>query len=165
MRFKPKASIVLVTALLLTPTVEAAGIDLHRLWDDRCAECHGHAGDFARRSLTASGGELQGRHHVHDLRRFMRNHYLTDSEVDAVYNMLLAQASNQARFKNECSSCHESAAEFVRNSLELRDGVLHGRESGRPVRHFLYRHRELDPGDIEFFEKLLTRVANEVYRP
>lgn len=159
------ASIVLITAVLMTPTVRAAGIDLHWLWDNRCAECHGHAGHFARTFLSVSSGELQGRHHVHDLRRFMYNHHLADSEVDAVYNMLLAQATTPPRFKDECSGCHENAAKFVRNSLELRDGVLHSRKSGRPVRLFLSHHRELDPDDVEFFMKLLTRVAHEVYRP
>jgi hypothetical protein len=79
--------------------------------------------------------------------------------------MLLAQAINQARFKGECISCHDTAARFVRNSLELRNGVLYSRNSGRPVSHSLEHHRELSPDDVEFFLDLLTRVAHEVYRP
>jgi len=160
-----KSCISWLTAVLLTQAVEAAGIDLHRMWDDRCFECHGHAAEFARRSLSVSSGELQGRHHVHDLRRFMHNHYVPDSEIDAVYDMLFAQASNQAKFKDDCGSCHETAAVFARRSLELRDGVLYGRESGRPIRRFLDHHRELGPDDVDFFTKILTRVAHEVYRP
>ena len=27
--------------------------DLHAYWDDRCFSCHGHAGDFARRTLRS----------------------------------------------------------------------------------------------------------------
>jgi hypothetical protein len=165
MRANLKASIIWVTAVLVTPAVGATGIDLHRLWDDRCFECHGHAGEFARRTLSVSSGELQGRHHVHDLRRFMYNHYLAGSEVDAVYSMLLAQASKQARFKEECSNCHDTAATFVRRSLELRDGVLYSRKLGLPVPRFLEHHRELDTDDIGFYTELLTRVAHEVYRP
>jgi hypothetical protein len=42
---------------------------------------------------------LQGPHHVNDLRRFLHNHYLAGNEVEAIYNMLLAQAINQARFR------------------------------------------------------------------
>jgi hypothetical protein len=79
--------------------------------------------------------------------------------------MLFAQANNQARFKDECSSCHDTAAEFVRNSLELRDGVLYSRNTGRPVRRLLDHHRALNRDDVEFFIILLRRVAHEVYRP
>ena len=165
MRINLKAGMALVMAMLLTPVAGATGIDLHWLWDDRCAECHGHAGNFARLFLNVSGGELQGRHHVYDLHRFMHNHYLLDSEVDAVYDMLLAQASSQARFREACSSCHGTAVEFVRNSLELRDGLLYSRVYGRPVYSFLDNHMGLSPDGVEFFIKQLTRVAHEVYRP
>jgi hypothetical protein len=159
-----KASMILM-AILATPAVVSAGLDLHWLWDDRCAECHGHAGYFARKFLSVSNSELLGRHHVYDLRRFMHNHYLINSEVDAVYNMLLAQTSTRPRFRNECSSCHQSASRFARESLEIRDGHLYGRKSGQLVHQFLKHHRSLDADDIEFFTKLLMRVAHEVYRP
>ena len=151
--------------VLQTPVFGAAGVDLHRLWDDRCAECHGHAGNFARTYLNVSDDMLQGRHHINDLRRFLKNHYLAESEVEAVYDMLLAQASSQARFKDECSKCHDSAAQFVRRSIELRDGKLYGRESEQPIPNFLGSHLDLTPDDAEFFENLLMRVAHEVYRP
>lgn len=164
MWMKLTTSAMLAVAVLVAPPAGAAGIDLHRMWDDRCAGCHGHAGDFARK-LTVSGGELQGRHHVHDLRLFLRNHYPADSEVDAVYDMLLAQASSAARFRAECSSCHGTAAEFVRDTLALRDGELLGRESGRPVHLFLGAHRQLGAADASFFAQLLKRVAGEVFRP
>lgn len=159
-----KASIALI-AILMPPVVETAGLDLHWLWDDRCAECHGHAGKFSRKFLSISNSELQGRHHVHDLRRFLQNHYLVKTEVDAVYNMLLAQASTPPRFKNECSSCHQSASNFVRESLVIRDGQLYSRESAQLVHRFLEHHRALDADDIEFFTQLLMRVALEIFRP
>ncbi len=158
-------SCTILIIVILTPAAEAGGLDLHWLWDDRCVECHGHAGHFSRQFLSVANGELQGRHHVHDLRRFMHNHYLIDSEVDAVYNMLLAQANTPARFKAECSSCHDNAARFVRQSLELRDGRLYSRKSNQPTQRFLAHHRALNPDDVEFYIKLLTRVAHEVYRP
>ena len=155
----------MAASLLVMPLADAAGADLHRLWDNRCAECHGHAGDFARQFLSNNNGQLQGRHHVHDLRRFMQNHYLPASEVDGVYKMLLAQANIKPRFKEECSICHQSAASFVRESLTLRDGQLYSRKSGSPVRPFLESHRALSPEDVEFYLKLLTRVAGEVSQP
>jgi hypothetical protein len=159
-----KTGIALV-AILTTPVVETAGLDLHWLWEDRCAECHGHAGQFSRKFLVVYNGELQGRHHIHDLRRFLHNHYLVNTEVDAVYNMLLAQANTLPRFKNECSSCHQGASSFVRKTLELRDGSLYSRKSGQLVQRFLEHHRGLDAEDIEFYTQLLMRVAHEVYRP
>jgi len=165
MRVNPGLSIVLVAAVLAMPVARASGIDLHWLWDDRCAACHGHAGEFTRKFLSVSGGELQGPHHVHDLRRFLHNHYLAGNEVDAVYRMLLAQASSRARFRDECVRCHDTAASLVRNSLVLRDHVLYIRHSGRPVSHFLGHHMELSPDDVVFYVNLLTRVAHEVYRP
>lgn len=165
MRIIVSVGVMWLMAVLATPAGGAPGIDLHWLWDDRCAECHGHAGDFARKFLRVSGGRLQGRHHVDDLYGFLHNHYLAGNEVDSVYKMLFAQASNQARFKDECSSCHDTAAGLVRNTLELRDGVLCSRNSGRPVGDFLNHHRGLTPEDAGFFTNLLTRVAREVYRP
>ena len=164
MRIILKVSVVLVASALVISAFRASAIDLHWLWDDRCADCHGHAGDFSRNFLSVYGGELQGRHHIHDLHLFLNNHYLAGNEVNAVYNMLLAQATNQARFKSECVSCHDTAASFVRSSLELRDSVLYSRNSGRPIRSFLDHHRGLNADDVAFFMNLLTRVAHEVYQ-
>ena len=162
---KHTGRICLMAAMLVVPVRDSVSTDLHRMWDDRCFECHGHSAEFARRSLSVSGNQLQGRHHVDDLRLFLSNHYLAVSETDAVYEMLLAQASGFARFKDDCRKCHKTAADFARRSLEFRDGVLYGRESGQPVRKFLGHHRGLSRDDAEFFEGVLTRVGNEVHRP
>lgn len=159
------AATILVMALQGIPAALAAGTDLHRLWDDRCAVCHGHAGEFARNFLSISGGILQGRHHVEDLRRFLHNHYLSGREVAAVHAMLFAQTQTQARFRNECSGCHVSAAHLVRETLLLHDGELYVRAPERPLREFLAQHRNLRMEDIDFYVRLLQRVAGEVYRP
>ena len=95
----------------------------------------------------------------------MRNHYTQNTEIDAVYEMLLAQALTKPRFKQECGNCHGSAASFVRQSMVLQGKVLLSRKSGQPVRNFLQQHRQLDATDINFFMSLLDRVAGEVYRP
>jgi hypothetical protein len=160
-----KVLLVLVAMMLGLLVAGADGRDLHRLWDDRCADCHGHSGDFARKFLSVSNGDLQGRHHVDDLRRFMKNHYPSNNEVDAIYDMLLAQANTPPRFKEECTRCHETAASLVRDTLQLRDDALVSRETGRPVREFLDHHRKLKQDDVEFFVALLTRVAKEVHWP
>jgi hypothetical protein len=153
--------LMLTMALVSRPLLSAERLDLHKFWDDRCLECHGHAAEFAREYLGVTDGKLVGRHHIENIRQFLGNHYLAESEVDATYKMLLAQVSTQARFKNECSECHNAAADFTRGSLELRNGVLYGRESGKPVTEFLNNHRKLDLDDVKFFSELLIRVAGE----
>ena len=158
-------TVVLLSLLLPVSKSDASGIDLHWQWDNQCAECHGHSSDFARKFLKATDGQLQGIHHGHDLRGFMRNHYISSNEVDAIYKMLLAQAGTKPRFNQECSACHDRASAFVRQSVVLQDGVLLGRESAQPIEKYLQRHRRLQPDDVEFFMRLLNRVAHEVYRP
>lgn len=163
-RFNRKASVIFLFASLVIPVADVAGVDVHWLWENRCAECHGHAAEFSRKFLNISDGKLQGRHYVDNLRMFMPNHYLNASEVDAVYNMLIAQVGTPPRFMQECSTCHQTAAQFVRGSLEMRDGVISSRKSGQPVRTFLDHHRQLTPEDVEFYVNLFTRIAGELDR-
>jgi hypothetical protein len=165
MRLSGIIGAVLVTLLLFTGKAAASGIDLHWLWDNQCAECHGHSGEFARKFLKVTNGQLQGSHHVQGLRLFMRHHYTQNTETDAVYEMLLAQARAKPRFKQECGNCHGSAAAFVRHSVILQDEVLLSRESGQPIEKFLQQHRQLEADDVAFFTSLLKRIAGEVFRP
>ena len=144
--------------------VKSQDPDLHKLWDSKCVTCHGHSGEFSRKFLKIVDGQLKGRLFENDLRLFLHNHYLAGKEVDSIYAMLLAQASVVPRFKQECSGCHQKAAEFVRKSLILKDSVLYSNKLKTPVSHFLVTHRGLTVEDIEFFIKQLTRVASEVYR-
>jgi len=157
--------IALITSLLFAGKGWPSGIDLHWLWDNQCADCHGHSGEFSRKFLKVNNGQLQGRHDTRNLAAFMRNHYASNIEVDAIYEMLLAQALTRPRFKQECSQCHDGAASFVRHSLVLQDEVLLSRQSGQPTREFMLQHRQLETSDVNFFMDLLNRVAREVYRP
>lgn len=70
-----------------------AATDLHAYWDQRCAGCHGHAGDFSRRFLRVEGDRLLGWHQKERLPQFLRNHYAADEYADAIHAMLLAQLS------------------------------------------------------------------------
>lgn len=142
----------------------AGAREIRAEWDNRCEECHGEADEFARKFLWAIDGQLQGQHHIDDLRLYMRNHYIPKHLIDEIYNMLLAQANTLARFKSECSSCHSSAEEFIRRSIVNKAGVLRGVESGISVREFLETHQDLQQADVEFFTRLLTRVLNDIYR-
>jgi len=140
-------------------------IDLHALWDDRCAECHGHSGDFARRFLQISNGRLQGRHHVDNLQLFISRHYSTAAQSAAIYAMLQAQTATPPLFRQQCSRCHGSAASLVRSTAILRDGVLLSSRSGKPLQQFLSSHRNLSVEEVDFYHRLLTRVATETGQP
>lgn len=157
--------VVLITLLLASPLIQASGLNLHWLWHNSCAECHGHSADFSRRFLTHENGQLMGLHHRTSLKLFLKNHYLAAKEVDAMYEMLLAQNSTAPRFQHECSRCHANAVEFVSNSLRLRNGALFGHKSGLSVKRYLQNHQQLKSDDIAFFLQQLTRIAHETYRP
>jgi hypothetical protein len=140
----------------------AAGIDLHDYWDQRCQSCHGHSSEFARRFLRVENGRLLGAHHRTDLDVFLRHHYLSDDLIAPVSAMLMAQVTTPPLFRDLCSRCHGSAAEFARKSLTLRDGVLVGRASGRRVADYLASHGELAPADVPIVADSLARVRQEV---
>lgn len=140
----------------------APPLDLHAQWDQRCQPCHGHAGDFARRWLRVENGQLLGHHHRDRLAGFLHNHYLADDLVEPMMTMLAAQAVQAPVFKERCSSCHGTAAEFARRSLDSRDGVLIGRASGRPVADYLVRHGGLAAAEIAPMVETLRRVLREV---
>lgn len=134
-------------------------------WDSRCEECHGESDEFARKYLWAIDDQLQGQHHIDDLRLFMRNHYIPKHLIDEMYTMLMAQANSPARFESECSSCHNSAEEFIRKAIFIKAGELTGVVSGIMVREFLKTHQDLEPTDVEFFTIMLSRVLKDIYRP
>jgi len=157
--------ILLLGTLSSTCLAASDRIDLHALWDDRCAECHGHSGDFARRFLLISDGRLQGRHHVDNLQLFLSRHYSTAAQSPAIYAMLQAQTATPPLFRQQCSRCHGSAASLVRSTVILRDGILFGRGSGQSLQQFLSSHRNLGAEEIDFYHRLLTRVAIETGQP
>ena len=155
-----------LTVMIATPALaDADTFDLHWFWEQRCEDCHGHAGAFARRVLGVEDGELLGRHHRDDLMLFLQNHGVPVSRVKPLYDMLLAQAVVDPRFKDKCGGCHENAAGLARESVLLRDGVLFGRESGRPVAEYLKRHGKLRQDEVPFFVELLSRIEQEVHSP
>lgn len=146
----------------LVAMANAAPLDLHDYWDQRCSACHGHAGAFARRWLAVEQGHLVGQHHRDNLAEFLRHHYLADDLVEPVMQMLSAQAAQAPTFQDRCAGCHKTAADFARQSLDLRNGVLYGRHSGKPVRDYLATHGGLAPAQIAPMVDTLTRVRREV---
>ncbi|MFO1329464.1 MAG: hypothetical protein U1F56_19045 [Rubrivivax sp.] len=151
---------VLLLAVLMPARPD--GIDLHAYWDSRCAGCHGDAGEFARRTLRVEGGKLLGYHQGERLERFLRQHYLADALVPRVMAMLQAQVETEPLFAGQCRRCHGPASAFARQSLQWRDGVLTGREAGRPVQETLRRHGGLDADEAARMLRTLARLLDEV---
>lgn len=77
------------------------------------------------------------------------------------------EAGYHARFEAECGRCHGHSGAFSRDRLEIVDGQLVGRESGRLVERFLQRHPGgLTPADITLFRDVMYRQveAGGVFR-
>jgi hypothetical protein len=158
----PGKRLTILLLILLLP-IAGRSDDLHALWDDRCIDCHGHAGDFARNFLSELNGELIGpHHHGEELRAFLRNHYAPDELVEPLYAMLLSQATTPPVYRMHCAGCHGSAAALVREHLELRDGVPYGRAGQRPLDDFLRGHGGLDDDERLVVVDRLRRLAGEV---
>ncbi len=163
--FKLFSIFMLLIVGLSMPASSSSETDLHWLWHDRCADCHGHSSDFAQKYLRVRDGSLLGLHHVDNLPEFLHNHYLPGELVDEVYALLLAQLNVPPRFKNECSGCHQTAAVFARAKLDFQGDVLSTKKTGQSVANFLKRHRGLTDADILFYVELLDRVGREVKLP
>jgi len=149
----------LLTSILGAAKAPAESVDLHRLFEQRCQSCHGHAGDFAREHLSIVDGVLRGR--TPNLRRFLERHHgpRTAAEADALYRMFFRQVEAGGRFKQRCAICHDSAANLARDRLIVVDGTLRGRYTGRDIRAFLLDHGRLDAKDAAFFYDALLQVT------
>lgn len=145
----------------------APAADLHQLWDQRCGGCHGHAGQFARTSLTVDGGVLKGKSDNRDIRVLLDKHnggYGKD-DIAAIYDMLRAQVRTPNVFKAKCGKCHDTAAQLVREQVVVRDGVLYGRYSQHRLADYLPGHGHLSPAETKTLLDALARVEAEVHRP
>ena len=152
--------------LLLLNAHSAYAVDLHKLWEDRCGDCHGHSAEFARKLLTVADGRLRGSRPDRDLHVFLQQHYLQNNEIDAVYDMLLAQASTPAHFKEQCGACHASAAQLMRAApLLRRNGQLLRQNTPQSLHDFMQQHVDLSPEQVQFFVELLDRLDREVNQP
>jgi hypothetical protein len=149
----------LLTTILSAAQARAETVDLHRLFEERCQRCHGHAGDFAREHLSIVDGVLRGR--SPDLRQFLERHHgpRTAAEADAFYLLFFRQVEAGGRFKQRCAICHESAADLAHDRLIVVDGTLRGRYTGQDIRIFLLGHGRLDEADAAFFYDTLLQVT------
>jgi mono/diheme cytochrome c family protein len=145
----------------------AAAEDLHRLWDQQCGGCHGHAGDFARASLRVVDDRLIGDKQGERLTSFLEKHNggYAPEIIEAMTAMLKAQVETPDLFRTLCSECHGLAAQFARETLISRDGRLYGRYSGRDIGAYLRRHGGLDDAQASLMLGVLSRIEAEVHRP
>ncbi|MEH6457795.1 MAG: hypothetical protein V7749_15810 [Cocleimonas sp.] len=172
-QFKIVLALILMTLLVtivFAPKASAKELqrtapDAQKLWNKTCFTCHGDSADIARNFLTVVDGKLQGPMHKDTFRTFLTNHYLSKIKADAIYSMLLTQANTKTRFEQECSSCHQKAAEFVYKTLFLRNGILYSKKLETPTYDFLETHRDLNKKDVKFFMKKLTLIGYEIYVP
>ena len=144
---------------------EGKAPDAKKIWDKTCFTCHGDSDHIARNFLTVVDGKLQGPIHKETFITFLGNHYLSKTKADAVYAMLLSQATSKSRFEQECSSCHQNKAELVYKNLVLNNGILYSRKTGKPTYGFMETHEELKKEDVRFFMKELTLTGYEIYVP
>ncbi|MGI9334546.1 MAG: hypothetical protein ACR2RL_15475 [Gammaproteobacteria bacterium] len=159
----PVVGALVLSAILGGPAL-AQGNAAHALWEDRCAQCHGPAGDLARKHLSVVEGELVGSKPEQNLREFLQNHHAAGADSSpSVYEMLLTQAGIEARFQSECTACHATAVDLVRRHLVMRDGIMYGRTSRQPLARFLIGHRNLvAEKDVPYFLELLRVVETQV---
>lgn len=150
-----------VLLLLMLIPLESGSRDGPAIWDSRCEECHGDPAPFSSKYLWNIDGQLQGRHHIEDLDLFLRNHYTPKHEIEAINQMLLAQANSAQRYQDECGECHGDVAEFVDASLWVTRTDVTAMNSGQEIGEFLPTHRQMEPEDADFYRNLFARIAGK----
>ena len=130
-------------AVLLAIAPAGGAVDVKTFWDSRCSECHGAAGSFARQHLGVENGELVGRKRPVGLKQFLAQHEAGGDAADDVYRLLLAQLQTEPIYQQKCQRCHETAGEFAKASLAVKNGVVVGRENQQPIGEFLKKHGKL----------------------
>ena len=152
--------LVLVICGLAAAPLSAAE-DFHELFEERCAGCHGHAGNFARTSLELVEGKLRGRESGRAIAPFLRTHRGgLDAEQAALFTAVFAeQVESGGLFFERCAICHQRARSLVRGRLILEDGRLRGRYSGYDIRTFLEGHGRSTPEEAALFYDALLGIA------
>jgi hypothetical protein len=156
-----KVRILLVlVAGLLCGGARAQQTDLHRLFEARCQQCHGHAGDFARDSLKLGPDGVTGSR-GQPLDRFLTRHGggVPADDIAPLLAMFGRQIASGPVYGDRCRMCHDRAHEFAGAKLILNDGVLTGRYSARPVGPFLTGHARLTPAEAMAMTDALTGIT------
>ena len=137
------------------------------LFQERCSDCHGEAGDFAPAHLDFGQGTLRARRSGTALDDFLRRHpgRLNEAERSDLIATLAMIVTTGGQFRQRCAVCHGHAERFARSHLVIRDGRLRGRYSGRDIAAFLPGHGRLDAEGAAFFDTVLRRFAQKETQP
>lgn len=144
-------------------SLDVASIDGVAIWNNKCEECHGDPANFSTKYLWNIDGQLQGQHHVDDLDRYLRQHYVPGYAFDSIRSMLLQRANSPDRFNSECAECHGELDGFVDKSIWVRGNQVTGMDSGRDMREFLPTHHGITDQDVSFYLKLFARTAGKPF--
>ena len=138
----------------------ASGADFHQIYEARCLSCHGHAGEFARRSLIELDGVLTGARSGRDVTSFLRRHAggSSPSEITLFVGVFIRQVNSGGFYKERCEICHDRAYDLARLRLIQRAGRLVGRYSGRDMANFLPNHARMTAGEAARMLEALTAL-------
>ena len=141
-------------------TFRAAAADFHKTFESRCFACHGHAGDFARGSLTEEIGILSGIKSGRNVGAFLHSHGggLSPSDIDLFIETFTGQLHSGGFYQDRCKICHDRAYELARLRLIMRDGRLVGRYSGRDMARFLPGHARMTDEEARRMLETLTAL-------
>ena len=120
--------------------------------------CHGHAGAFARETLTLVDGVLRGAQSGRDISAFLPTHRgrPTPDETALLVDLFRRQVGWAGLFQARCRVCHDSARALARQRLIVRDGALRGRYSGRDIARFLARHGRTTAAERQILHEVLV---------
>jgi hypothetical protein len=141
-------------------TFGAVAADFHEIFESRCLSCHGHAGGFARTSLTEVDGVLTGTRSGRDVADFLHRHAggLSPPEITLFVGVFIAQVNSGGFYKARCDICHEQAYDLARLRLIQREGKLVGRYSGRDMASFLPNHARMTAEEADRMLQALTAL-------
>lgn len=138
---------------------QASAQNFHETFEARCMACHGHAGEFARTSLSLSNGKVVGSRGK-ELGTFLSTHQggLSPEEIESFLDVFKMQLQSAGFFRERCLTCHGRAYEFTRLNLIMRGGDLMGRYSGLDVQQFLLGHARMSKGEADAMYSALVDI-------
>ena len=148
--------------------VMAQPIDPHSLFETRCGRCHGHAGEFARKTFLIEDGELVIQESRQRLLGFLPNHFgkLTRDEISALLEAFQQQVETGGLYQEKCRICHDRARYLARQNLVLRNGQLVGRYTGADIKRLLSYHGRLsDDEQAIIYDMLVWQLETRQGQP
>jgi hypothetical protein len=155
---------LLVLAIAAVGLLAAAGaqtIDPHRVYEQRCGNCHHeHGADLARLKFTLKDGALQVTRTGKDVSGLLRSHHgvrLSAEETAALVTLFEAGLASGGVYQHLCARCHERAVTFARSKLNMRDGQVRTLVGDRDVALLLKDHGGATASEIDVLIEMLKR--------